>query len=63
LQWRKPQKPVRREPTAWKVYRLKSSPAAFLGIVYADHEESALAAIEEHGIKPADQKRLIAGPR
>ena len=48
----------------WEVYRLKSSPAAFLGIVYAEDEESALAAaIEQHGIRPADQKRLIARPR
>jgi 1,2-phenylacetyl-CoA epoxidase PaaB subunit len=61
---RKSKKPPRREPPAWEVYRLKSSPAAFLGIVYAEDEESALAAaIEQHGIRPADQKRLIARPR
>ena len=58
---RKSKKPTRRE---WEVYRLKSSPAAFLGIVYAEDEQRALAAaIEQHGIKPADQKRLIARPR
>jgi hypothetical protein len=39
---------------------LKSSPAAFLGIV----EESAFAAaVDEHRIRPTDQKRLIAQPR
>jgi hypothetical protein len=51
---RKPKKPVRRQPLAWEVYRLKSSPAAFVGLVYAHDEESALvAAIEEHKIRPA----------
>ncbi len=35
------------------------SPAALVGLVYAEDEESALAAaIEEHNIRPADQKRL-----
>jgi hypothetical protein len=60
----KPKKPAGREPPAWEVYRLKGSPAAFVGLVYADDEQSALAgAIEQHGIRPADQKRLIARPR
>jgi hypothetical protein len=37
---------------------------AFVGLVYAHDEESALAtAIEEHNIRPADQKRLIARPQ
>jgi hypothetical protein len=32
--------------------------------VYAEDEESALAAaVEEHKIRPADQKRLCARPR
>ena len=58
---RKSKKSARREPPAWEVYRLKSSPAAFVGIVYAEDEKSALTtAIEEHKIRPADQKRLIA---
>ncbi len=62
---RKPKKPARRrEPPAWEVYRLKGSPAAFVGLVYAEDEETALAlAIEEHNIRPADQKRLIVRPR
>jgi hypothetical protein len=39
-----------RRPGNWEVYRLKSSPAAFIDIVYAEDDESALAAaIEEHG--------------
>jgi hypothetical protein len=46
------------------VYRLKSSPAAFVGLVYAEDEESAIAvAIEEHRIRPADRKRFTARPR
>jgi hypothetical protein len=36
---RKSKKPVRREPPAWEVYRFKSSPAAFIGLVYAEDEE------------------------
>jgi 1,2-phenylacetyl-CoA epoxidase PaaB subunit len=62
---RKQKKPARRrEPPAWEVYRRKSSPAAFVGLVYAEDEETALArAIEEHKIRPADQKRLFARPR
>jgi hypothetical protein len=61
---RRPKKPVRREPPAWDVYCLKSSPAAFVGLVYAEDEETAIAvAIEEHNVRPADQKRLFARPR
>jgi hypothetical protein len=61
----KPKKPARRQPlTQWEVYRLKSTPAVFVGLVYADDEASALkAAIAGHNIRPADQKRLIARPR
>jgi 1,2-phenylacetyl-CoA epoxidase PaaB subunit len=60
----KSKNPRRREPPAWEVCRLKSSPAAFVGLVYAEDEEAALArAIEEHKIRPADQKRLFVRPR
>jgi hypothetical protein len=32
--------------------------------VYAEDEETAIAvAIEEHNVRPADQKRLFARPR
>ncbi len=37
---RKPKKPARRQPPAWEVYR---SPAAFVRLVYAKDEETALA--------------------
>ena len=41
----------------WKVYRLKGSPAAFIGIVYAPDEKAALkAAIKEFAIP---QDRLL----
>ena len=71
---RDPKTPVRREPPAWEVYRRKGSPtagfgrhkgppAAFVGVVYAEDEETAIAAaIEEHDVRPADQKRLFARP-
>ena len=72
---RKPKKPVRREPPTWEVScrkgapaagfgRHKGSPAAFVGFVYAEDEEGAIAAaIEEHKVRPADQWRLFARPR
>lgn len=62
---RKSNKPARRrEPLASEAYRLKSSPAAFVGLVYADTVEAAIAAaVEEHNIKSADQKRLFARTR
>jgi hypothetical protein len=44
--------------------RHKGSPAAFVGVVYAEDEEGAIAvAIEEHNVRPADQWRLFAWPR
>ena len=59
MKLRKPKKPARRQPPAWKVFRLKSSPAAFVGFVYADSSEAAIAAaIEEHNIRKPDQGRL-----
>jgi hypothetical protein len=48
--------------TEWEVYRpLKGSPGAFIGVVEAPDETSALkAAIEEFGIvNPEYQKRLF----
>ncbi len=64
VQLRKPKKTTRREPAACEVYRLKSSPAAFIGVLYADDKASAsAAAIKERNIRPADQKRLLARPR
>ena len=35
----------------WKVYRLKGSPAAFIGVMYAPDEKAALkAAVKEFAI-------------
>jgi hypothetical protein len=46
----------------WKIYRLRGTPAAFIGAVVAADEKAAInAAIEEFGIDdPAQQKRLLA---
>jgi predicted chitinase len=46
----------------WKIYRLRGSPAVFIGAVVATDEKAAInAAIEEFGIdNPAQQKRLLA---
>jgi hypothetical protein len=55
---------VPEKPTKWEVYRpIKGSPGAFIGVVEAPNETSALkAAIEEFGIiNPEYQKRLFVG--
>jgi hypothetical protein len=46
----------------WKIYRLRGTPAAFIGAVVAPDEKAAIkAAIEEFEIdNPAQQKRLLA---
>jgi hypothetical protein len=55
---RKPKKARAGNRRSGEVYRLKSSPAAFVGVVYAHDKEGAIAAaIEEHKIRPADQNR------
>ncbi len=53
--------PMRKKPPQWEVYRLKGSPAAFLGLVYASDQKSALkAAVKELKISnPEHQKRLL----
>jgi len=44
-----------------EVSRLKASPAAFIGLIDAPDEASAIkAAIKQFAIRPQDQKRLIA---
>jgi hypothetical protein len=53
---------VPKKPILWEVYRpIKGSPGAFIGIVEASDETSALkAAIEEFGIvNPKYQQRLF----
>jgi hypothetical protein len=53
---------VPKQPTQWEVYRpIKGSPGAFIGVVEAPDETSALkAAIEEFGIiNPEYKKRLF----
>jgi hypothetical protein len=50
---------------SWRIYRLRGTPAAFIGIVYAPDEQAAIKkAIEEYGITdPQNQERLIAQRR
>jgi hypothetical protein len=50
---------------AWSIYRLRSTPAEYLGRVIAPDQDGAIAkAIEEFKItNPAHQKRLIATRR
>jgi hypothetical protein len=55
-----PKKSIQKKRTQWKVYRLKGSPAAFIGVVYAPDEKAALkAAIKEFAITPDQQDRLL----
>ena len=50
-----------RRVATWEVSRLKASPAAFIGLIDAPDEASAIkAAIKQFTIRPQDQKRLIA---
>ena len=47
--------------TTWEIRRLKGTPAAFIGLVDAPDETSAVeAAIAQFAIPPRDQKSLIA---
>ena len=51
---------VWRSPT-WEIRRLKATPAAFIGLVDAPDETSAVrAAIKQFAIPPRHQKSLIA---
>jgi hypothetical protein len=45
----------------WEIRRLKASPAAFVGLVDAPDEASAVTgAIKRFNVRPEDQGRLIA---
>jgi hypothetical protein len=44
---------------AWEVLRLKGSPAAFVGVVYADDAESAIAVAI---VEPTSGRRIRSGP-
>ena len=52
---------MRKKQLAWEILRLKSSRAAFVGLVYAPDEKSAMkAAIKELEIRPEYERRLLA---
>jgi hypothetical protein len=54
-----PKKPIQKKLIEWKAYRLKGSPAAFIGVVYAHDEKAALkAAVKEFKITP-DPRALL----
>jgi hypothetical protein len=58
---RQPKKPARREAPEWDVYRLRGSPAAFVGRVTAKDKAAAIAAaIELYAVPERHQKRLLA---
>jgi hypothetical protein len=40
----KSKKPARRQPSQWKVFQIKSTPARFIGLVHVDDEEAAIDA-------------------
>jgi hypothetical protein len=49
---------------SWSIYRLRGTPAQFVGIVDAPDEESAIKhAIEEYGVPENQRGRLIAQRR
>jgi 1,2-phenylacetyl-CoA epoxidase PaaB subunit len=51
---------MRKKLYRWEVFRLKGSPAAFIGLVHAPDEKSAQkAAAKEFNISPEHQKRLL----
>jgi hypothetical protein len=57
----KSKKPARREAPAWDIYRLKGSPAAYIGRVTAkDQDEAVKAAIEQYAVPSRFQSRLFA---
>jgi hypothetical protein len=53
------------KPThSWAIYRLRGTPAAMIGIVYAKDERAAIArAIEEFKVPPNQHGRLMAQRR
>ena len=70
----RPSRSKKPKQPAWEIYRRKgaraafvgrhkASPTAYVGLVYAEDEEGAIAvAIEEQNVRPADQWRLFARP-
>ncbi len=50
----------KKKSVPWRVFRLKASPATFIGTVYAPDEETARkVAIEQFRISPQYQKYLL----
>lgn len=58
-------RPAETTEYSWHIYRIRGTPAAYVGMVYAPDEKTAIQrAIEDFGItNPEQQKRLIAERR
>ena len=55
---------VRKKERTWEIRRLKGTPAAFMGLVNAPDEKSAVkTAIKKFEIRAEDHNRLIAVQR
>jgi hypothetical protein len=56
--------PATKADHRWQIFRLRGTPAAFVGIAYGPDEKTAIKrAIEEYKIPPEHQWRLIAQRR
>ncbi len=61
---REERKPCPQRVFTWEIRRLKATPAAFIGLVHAPDETSAVkAAIKQFAIRSQDQKSLIMSGR
>jgi 1,2-phenylacetyl-CoA epoxidase PaaB subunit len=57
-------RPTEQPNHSWSIYRLRGTPAAFVGLVHAPDEKAALEkAIEEFGVPENQRNRLIARRR
>ena len=56
---------AKKEEHSWSIYRLRGTPAAFVGIVEARDEKAAIkkAIVEYEITDPEQQKRLVAQKR
>jgi hypothetical protein len=58
---RKRKSSQQRRVATWQISRLRGTPAAFIGLIDAPDAASAKdRAIKRFGVRPEDQKRLIA---
>ena len=59
-----PKKPAPKEMHSWRIHRIRSTPAAYIGIVEAPDEEAEIqAAIKEFKITDSDEQRRLVAQR